>query len=148
MIPQVPPEHTLAVGFSLRATILYAERRGRFASTVTHELRTPLTTFRMYSEMLAKGMVPEEKRAEYTSVLERESVRLSRLVENVLAYARIEEGHAGVERESLPVDVLLERCLPALREHCHEQHTGRGEKQQRSTRSGDHREDLCHLLLL
>ena len=37
-----------AVGLSLRASIAYARKRGRFASTVTHELRTPLTTFRMY----------------------------------------------------------------------------------------------------
>jgi signal transduction histidine kinase len=47
------------LGFTLRAAIGYGDRRARFASAVTHELRTPLTTFRMYSEMLADGMVQD-----------------------------------------------------------------------------------------
>jgi len=58
-----------AVGFTLHSSIVFGERRARFASAVTHELRTPLTTFRMYSEMLANGMVPEERRAEYLETL-------------------------------------------------------------------------------
>ena len=37
--------------------------RAAFVSAVTHELRTPLTTFRMYSEMLAAGMVPTKRSA-------------------------------------------------------------------------------------
>ena len=47
----------LAVAGLLHGTISLSERRGAFVSAVTHELRTPLTTFKMYSEMLAAGMV-------------------------------------------------------------------------------------------
>jgi len=104
----------VAVGITLRASIAFGERRSRFASAVTHELRTPLTTFRMYSEMLAKDMVPEERRKEYLDTLQGEARRLSGLVENVLAYARLEEGRLQVRRERVTLGELLERCVPDL----------------------------------
>lgn len=50
------------VGVLLRAAAaLGSERRGAFASAVTHELRMPLTTFRLYSELLASGVVRDER---------------------------------------------------------------------------------------
>jgi signal transduction histidine kinase len=80
----------VASGLALRSAMELAERRGRFVSAVTHELRTPLTTFCLYSQMLADGMVKDEaSRAEYHGTLQRESQRLSRIVESVLEYARL-----------------------------------------------------------
>ena len=77
----------------LHGVMTLSERRAAFVSSVTHELRTPLTTFRMYAEMLANGMVPDAaRRQEYYETLQRESERLTLLVENVLAYARLERG--------------------------------------------------------
>ena len=73
-------------------TLALSERRATFVSAVTHELRTPLTTFRMYTEMLAKGMVSNEKQRDYLDTLHREANRLGHLVENVLAYARLQRG--------------------------------------------------------
>ena len=108
-----------AVGVTLRASIDYGEKRSRFASAVTHELRTPLTTFRMYSEMLAKGMVrDEDKRRAYLETLQQESDRLARLVENVLAYARLEDGRRELRRERVTGEALFERVLPDLRPRC------------------------------
>ena len=98
----------------LRSSLLLGERRSRFASAVTHELRTPLTTFRMYSEMLADGMVSDgEQRRVYLETLKEQSGRLATLVENVLAYARLEEGH-GSRRQKTGVAELLGRHRPAL----------------------------------
>ncbi|HJP00645.1 MAG TPA: HAMP domain-containing sensor histidine kinase [Planctomycetota bacterium] len=104
----------VAVGFTLHASIAFGEQRSRFASTVTHELRTPLTTFRMYSEMLAEDMVPAEKHGEYLETLQHEAARLSWLVENVLAYARLEEGRARARHEVLSLEDLVARVLPDL----------------------------------
>ena len=78
-----------------------AERAaGTFVSAVTHELRTPLTTFRLYTEMLDEGMVsgPDSQRA-YLKTLRAEADRLGHLVENVLAFARLERGRWGENRE-------------------------------------------------
>jgi len=80
----------LATWLLVSGLLRLSERRASFVSAVTHELRTPLTTFQLYSEMLAAGAVKEEKRGEYFLTLRREAERLSHLVENVLAFSRIE----------------------------------------------------------
>jgi len=105
-----------ASALSLRAANDLSDRRARFVSTVTHELRTPLTTFQLYTDMLASGMAPEETRGEYLATLKGESERLSLLMENVLAYARLEDGR--VARAPGPVNAgeLLEGALARSRE--------------------------------
>lgn len=109
------------VGLVLRSAVVLGERRVRFASAVTHELRTPLTTFRLYAEMLADDMVPDaERRREYLTTLRDESDRLARLVENVLAYARIEQGRSPVELRDTTVGALLSAAVPTLRRRTEE----------------------------
>jgi signal transduction histidine kinase len=103
----------VAVGVLLHGAISLSERRGAFVSAVTHELRTPLTTFKMYSEMLAEGMVQDEDRKkQYLNTLCSEANRLGHLVENVLAYARLERGSARSRVESLSLTQLIERVKP------------------------------------
>jgi signal transduction histidine kinase len=105
----------LALGFTLRTAIGYGERRARFASAVTHELRTPLTTFRMYSEMLADGVVTDPAaQREYLGTLRQEADRLSRVVENVLAWSRLEQGRFASRRERHALAAILQRVEPQL----------------------------------
>lgn len=105
----------LAIAGLLRGALDLSERRAEFVSAVTHELRTPLTTFQLYSEMLAHGMVPDpEQRRQYLATLCSEATRLSHLVENVLAYARLERGSARNRRERLSLTALIDRVLPRL----------------------------------
>jgi signal transduction histidine kinase len=74
-----------AVGVLLRGVMALSQRRAGFVSAVTHELRTPLTTLRMYTEMLADGMVDDPaKQAAYHKTLRAEATRLGHLVANVL----------------------------------------------------------------
>lgn len=106
-----------AVGLVLFGTVTLSERRAAFVSAVTHELRTPLTTFRLYSEMLADGMVQDEaQRRTYLDTLTAEAGRLSHLVENVLAYARLERGSARARAEHITMGALLDRVLPRLQQ--------------------------------
>jgi signal transduction histidine kinase len=105
----------LAAFVLLRGAVVLSERRGAFVSAVTHELRTPLTTFRMYTEMLEGGMVPDEqKRQRYLVTLRTEAERLDHLVKNVLAYARLEKTRAGGQIESVQVLDLTERIKDQL----------------------------------
>jgi signal transduction histidine kinase len=105
----------LAAFVLLRGAVVLSERRGAFVSAVTHELRTPLTTFRMYTEMLEGGMVPDEqKRQRYLVTLRTEAERLDHLVKNVLAYARLEKTAAGGQIESVQVLDLTERIKDQL----------------------------------
>src|SRR5690606_36772223 len=94
-----------------------SERRGAFVSAVTHELRTPLTTFRMYAEMLADNMIPSaQTRQQYLETLRVEADRLAHLVENVLAYAKLERGRQGQRREPTTLLHLVEHAEPRFRE--------------------------------
>jgi signal transduction histidine kinase len=76
-----------------RAQIKLAQKKDDFISAVSHELRTPLTSIRMYSEMLERDWVKsKDKLGEYYSSMRQESERLSRLIENVLDFSRIQRG--------------------------------------------------------
>jgi len=112
----------VAAGLALRSSIAFGLKRSRFASAVTHELRTPLTTFRMYSEMLAEGMVRDEsQRQTYLETLKTESSRLATLVENVLSYARLEDGRAVTHaRQAITVPQLFDRVSPMLQRRASE----------------------------
>lgn len=103
-----------AVALLLHGALSLSERRGAFVSAVTHEMRTPLTTFRMYTEMLVKGMVPEERRVRYLDTLRMEADRLAHLVENVLAYARLERGQTASRMEPITAAAILERSAGRL----------------------------------
>jgi signal transduction histidine kinase len=106
----------LAVAALLMGVVSLSERRAAFVSAVTHELRTPLTTFRMYAEMLAEGMVPDAaQRGQYLHTLGVEAERLTHLVENVLAYARLERGRARSRLEAISAGDLLARVEQRLR---------------------------------
>jgi signal transduction histidine kinase len=104
-----------AVAALLLGAVTLSERRGAFVSAVTHELRTPLTTFRMYTEMLQGGMVKDEdKKNRYLNTLRVEAERLSHLVENVLAYAKLERGVKGKRLEPVTLRDLIGRTKQRL----------------------------------
>ncbi|MCX6559377.1 MAG: HAMP domain-containing sensor histidine kinase [Candidatus Aminicenantes bacterium] len=70
-----------------------ARLRADFVSTVSHEFRSPLTGIRQLGSMLLDGRVPDsEKQRGYFKMIVQESDRLSRLVENILDFSRMEEG--------------------------------------------------------
>ncbi len=83
----------LVIGRAVSREMEIARLKSDFVSNVSHELRTPLTTIRIMAEMLALGAVPPgPKQEEYYRNIVSESERLSRLINNVLDFARIEEG--------------------------------------------------------
>ncbi|MDC0715397.1 sensor histidine kinase [Nannocystis bainbridge] len=81
-----------AIARAARRSDELSAQKTAFVSAVSHELRTPLTTLRMHAEMLQEGLVAPERLPVFYDDLAHESVRLSRLVENVLAVAQLEEG--------------------------------------------------------
>jgi len=110
----------VAIGWVLHRVMQLSERRAAFASAVTHELRTPLTTFRMYSEMLAEEMVPPEKQREHAETMKTQADRLSRLVENVLQFARLESGSSVPVLETITVVDLFDRLFPCWQQRADE----------------------------
>jgi len=103
-----------AVALLVHGILRLSERRASFVSAVTHELRTPLTTFQLYADLLQSGAVKEEQRGHYFQTLHREARRLSHLVENVLAFSRIEKGSARATPTTLRADELVRPMLERL----------------------------------
>ncbi len=98
-----------------------ASRKTTFVSNVSHELKTPLTTLRMYAELLAEGRVQEpEKVKKYLGVMIKETERLTRLVNNVLDFSRLEQGRRRFNLEQIDAAALAREVLdgqaPRLRE--------------------------------
>lgn len=91
----------------LRQIALVRQQRD-FVSAVSHELKTPLTSVRMYAEILREGWASDEKKREYYDFIYDETERLSRLVANVLALARLERSEFALERKPHCADTLLD----------------------------------------
>jgi signal transduction histidine kinase len=85
-----------------------ARLKAEFVANVSHDLKTPLSLIRVFGETLEMGRVSDEAtRQEYYRVITRESERLSRLIENVLDFSRIE----GDRRTYDLVPVTLEPLI-------------------------------------
>jgi signal transduction histidine kinase len=86
--------------------------KNEFISTVTHELRTPLTAVRSISEILhANPQLPADQHHHMTGIIIKESERLTRLINQVLDFQRLETGKMSWQPQ--PVD-LGEVCREAL----------------------------------
>ncbi len=107
---------------NVRAQAHLAQKKDDFISAVSHELRTPLTSIRMYSEMLEKGWVKSaDKLAEYYRSMRAESERLSRLVENVLDFSRIQKGRKKYAFQLGDVNACVGEVVAMMRPYA-EQH--------------------------
>jgi len=93
-----------------------ALQKTSFVSNVSHELKTPLTNIRMYAEMLASGRVKDpSKRTSYLEVVVSESERLTRLVNNVLDFSRLEQGRKRYRPEEVDLAETAREVLEAQR---------------------------------
>jgi signal transduction histidine kinase len=88
-----------------------------FMSSVTHELRTPLTSIRALSEMMADDPdMPAPQRAQFLAIINAETGRLSRLVNQVLDIAKIESGHAQWNVTDVDLRALLAQAVQTTAE--------------------------------
>lgn len=77
----------------LQRELRLAEVRAQFVSSVSHELKTPLTAIRMFAETLQMGRSQDPAtQAEYLDTIVNECERLTRLVDDVLLFSKIEQG--------------------------------------------------------
>ncbi len=88
-----------------------------FVSSVSHELKTPLTSIRLYAELLRDGRVADApKQSKYLNVIVTESERLTRLVNNVLDFSRMEQGRRRYAIESADLARIVREVAEAQRD--------------------------------
>ena len=95
-----------------------ARQKTDFVSNVSHELKTPLTSIRMFSELLAEGRLsdPAKQRA-YLAIITAESARLTRLINNVLDFARMERGEEKYQFQACDLVSLARETAETYRPH-------------------------------
>ncbi len=102
--------------FAIRRERRLSELKSEFISNVSHELKTPLSIISMFGEMLAQGRTKSPEQAhEYAEIIWRESVRLGRLIDNVLDFAKIERGMGVYEFAETDIGEVVERAVELSR---------------------------------
>ena len=92
-----------------------SQMKSDFVSKASHELRTPLSSIRAYVEMLVDGEAADEtSRQEFYRIIQGETDRLGRLIDNMLNISRIEAGIVQIEREYVDVKALITRAIHTL----------------------------------
>ncbi len=105
-----------------RREIRLATQRVNFVNQVSHELKTPLTNVRLYAEMLQQRLDGDADPAvgRYLGVITDESQRLSRLIDNVLSFSRLQRQSLKLTHENVNPDEQIVRILetfePLLRQ--------------------------------
>jgi signal transduction histidine kinase len=110
--------------FSVRAMareIQAARLQSEFVAAVSHEFRTPLTSMRQFTDLLADGRVSnEDDRQRYYAALRRGTRRLTRLVENLLDFGRLEAGFYKFVLGPVRARDLVEQVTSDFREEARE----------------------------
>jgi signal transduction histidine kinase len=98
-----------------------AELKSNFVSSVSHELRAPIASVRLMAEGLERGTVHEPgKQAEYFRFIVQECRRLSSLIENVLDFARIEQGRKQYDFEPTDLPLVLYQTASVMKPYASE----------------------------
>jgi signal transduction histidine kinase len=102
----------------LNRQLTLARQKTDFVSNVSHELKTPLTSIRMFAELLAEGRVSDPaKQRSYLSIITAETARLTRLINNVLDFARMDQGEKTYNFSNCDLNRLVRDTAETYRPH-------------------------------
>ena len=91
--------------------------RAELVSSVSHELKTPITLIHLYGETLLRHAgFREEERSDFYRIIVRESARLGRLVDQVLSFARVEQGVQAYKFEDGDMTPVITQLVKDYRE--------------------------------
>ncbi len=101
---------------NVQREVRLARLKSDFVANVSHELKTPLALIRLFAETLELGRVTSPERArEYYRVINKESNRLTQLINNILDFSRIEAGRKQYRFTTVDVCRIVDEVLEAYR---------------------------------
>lgn len=107
---------TYLIGRAMSRELAVARLQSDFVSAVSHEFRTPLTSLTQFTEMLVENdSLPAETRRRYYQAQARATGRLSRLVESLLDFSRMEAGARPYRLEPLDAAELARAVVEEFR---------------------------------
>ena len=105
-----------ALAFAMRRRRQLDEARARLLAEIAHDLRTPLTVVRLHAELLASPTRRADREEKYLGVLEREAVRASDLLANLLDLSRLDRGQRVYDPKTRRIGDLVEPCVTEFRQ--------------------------------
>jgi signal transduction histidine kinase len=94
-----------------------ARLKNDLIATVTHELKTPLSSMRVLVDTLMEGNYRDQQQVrEYLELISKENLRLSRLIDNFLAFSRMERNKHAFEFEEVSIRDVVDEALEVLSE--------------------------------
>lgn len=103
---------------SIKKEIHLAQLKSEFVSNVSHELRTPLALISMFGETLELGRVKtEEKKNEYYKIISNEAQRLSKIVNSILNFSKMESGKRKYHLEPANLNEVIENVISTYKFH-------------------------------
>jgi signal transduction histidine kinase len=103
-----------------RRQLALAQQKTDFVSNVSHELKTPLTSIRMFAELMLGGRSDGEKTPQYLRIIIVEAARLTRLINNVLDFAKLERRQKRFDRKPLDLHEVVGRVWEGHELHLRE----------------------------
>ena len=92
-----------------------AELKSNFVASVSHDLKTPLALIQLFAETLELGRVRNPDRAqEYYRIINLEARKLTRLIENILDFSRMEAGLRPYTRQPEDLGVIVDRVVEMM----------------------------------
>ena len=88
-------------------------QKDAFLSQISHELRTPMTSIRSFSDILREADMPQDARGRYAGIIHDEAVRLTRLLDDLLDLAVLENGQVLLREQSGSLHHVLDRAIGA-----------------------------------
>ena len=85
--------------------------KDELVSTVSHELRTPLSSLRGFTELMLSRDFPQQKQQEFLTIMNREAVRLTNMINNFLDLQRIEAGEQTYMLDAIELLPLLQEAV-------------------------------------
>lgn len=86
-------------------------QKDAFLSQVSHELRTPMTSIRSFSEFLIDGGITDAERSRYSKIILDESIRLTRLLDDLLDLSFLESGQVVLKDQTENLRDILDRAM-------------------------------------
>lgn len=107
---------TVIVAQDVTASERLEQTRRDYVANVSHELRTPISSIRSLAETLNDGLVKqEEDRSRYYGYILRESLRLTRLINDLLELSRLQSGAIALEKCAFSLDGVVEEVTEQMR---------------------------------
>ncbi|MCG6901895.1 MAG: sodium:solute symporter, partial [Rhodobacter sp.] len=88
-------------------------QKDAFLSQISHELRTPMTSIRAFSEILMSGPMSAEDQTRFSTIIQDEAIRLTRLLDDLLDLSVLENGQVTLNWQNCNLHDVLERALSA-----------------------------------